>query len=131
MAKTFINERPKLDESGMGEVTVDDAGHIGDVARPLSTWEKIQNITALRRAAILIAIAVIWQVYAALLDNPLMLPTFWATAKALFSSFASDQLLLKAWQKVFTGRCELKGDAQTHRLIFCNGLPVAVRPCRI
>ena len=72
------SNRPEPPVRGEFEVTVNDAGHIGDVARPLSTWEKIQNVTALRRAAILIAIAVIWQVYASLLDNPLMLPTFWA-----------------------------------------------------
>jgi NitT/TauT family transport system permease protein len=84
------------------EVKVDDAGHIGDVARPLSAWEKIQNVTALRRAAILIAIALIWQLYAAYLSNPLMLPTFWSMAKALVASFTSDGLLLKAWVSIST-----------------------------
>lgn len=88
--------RPEL------EVAVNDAGHVGDVARPLSTWEKIQNITAIRRAAILIAIAVIWQAYSSYLDNPLMLPTFWATAKAFVGSFADDALLLKAWVSIST-----------------------------
>jgi DNA-binding response OmpR family regulator/tetratricopeptide (TPR) repeat protein len=43
-------------------------------------------------------------------------------------TLAFEQLLLQAWQRVFTGRCELSRGAQTHRLIFCNGLPVAVRP---
>jgi len=84
------------------EVKVADAGHVGDVARPLSAWERIQNVTALRRAAILIAIALIWQIYAAYIDNPLMLPTFWATTRAFFDSFADDALLLKAWVSIST-----------------------------
>ena len=92
-------EPPVRDEF---EVTVDDAGHVGDVARPLSTWEMIQNITFLRRAAILIALALIWQLYATYLDNRLMLPTFWAMGKALVASFVADDLLLKAWVSIST-----------------------------
>ena len=84
------------------EITVNDAGHIGDVARPLSAWEKIQNVTFLRRVAILIALALIWQLYATYLDNRLMLPTFWAMAKALVASLTSDGLLLKAWVSIST-----------------------------
>ena len=84
------------------EVRVDDAGHIGDVARPLSTWEKIQNVTFLRRAAILVALALIWQLYATYLNNPLMLPTFWAMGKALVASLVADGLLLKAWVSIST-----------------------------
>jgi NitT/TauT family transport system permease protein len=92
-------EPPVRDEF---EVRVDDAGHVGDVARPLSPWERIQNVTFLRRAAILVALALIWQLYATYLNNPLMLPTFWATAKALVASFTSDGLLLKAWVSIST-----------------------------
>jgi len=84
------------------EVRVDDAGHVGDVARPLSAWEKIQNVTFFRRAAILVVLALIWQVYAAYLDNPLMLPTFWSMAEALVGSFLADDLLLKAWVSIST-----------------------------
>jgi NitT/TauT family transport system permease protein len=84
------------------EVRVDDAGHVGDVARPLSAWEKIQNVTFLRRAAILVALALIWQLYATYLSNPLMLPTFWAMAKALVASLTADGLLLKAWVSIST-----------------------------
>lgn len=84
------------------EVKVDDAGHVGDVARPLSTWEKIRNVTFFRRAAILVALALIWQAYATYLNNPLMLPTFWSMAKALVASFTSDGLLLKAWVSIST-----------------------------
>ena len=34
----------------------------GAVERPLSAWERIGNITAVRRAAILIALALAWEI---------------------------------------------------------------------
>ena len=36
------------------EVTLADAGHIGAVERPLSLWERISNIDAVRRIFILV-----------------------------------------------------------------------------
>lgn len=41
---------------------------------------------------------------------------------------AFDQLLIQAWRRRFTGRCELTTATGKHLLIFCDGLPVAVRP---
>lgn len=43
-------------------------------------------------------------------------------------TLAFDQLLLQAWRRRFTGRCELRSTTGNHRLVFCDGLPVAVRP---
>jgi len=73
---------------------------ISEVVRPLSWWEKISNITALRRIAILVALAVIWQVYAVPLNNPLMFPTFTATADAWFDAIVNGGLLLKSWTSI-------------------------------
>ncbi|MGQ9369396.1 ABC transporter permease [Azospirillum sp. ST 5-10] len=70
-----------------------DASNIGDVERPLSAWERLTNVTAVRRGAILVVLAVVWQLYAASIDNPLMFPTFGAMVEALWDSAVHGELL--------------------------------------
>jgi NitT/TauT family transport system permease protein len=70
-----------------------DARNIGEIARPLSLGERLTNVTALRRAFLLVALATIWQIYAYFLDNPLIFPTFFETMEALVTSFATGELL--------------------------------------
>ena len=72
-------------------------GPIGDIARPLSLWERIGNVTALRRLAVLAAVALLWQAAAAWQNNPLMFPTFTATVEALWDSVWRENLLSMAW----------------------------------
>ncbi|WP_353860624.1 ABC transporter permease [Azospirillum formosense] len=79
------------------ERAVATTGPIGDVARPLSLWERIGNITALRRFAVLAAVALLWQVAAAWQNNPLMFPTFTATVTALWEAIWRENLLSMAW----------------------------------
>ncbi|OYD81350.1 ABC transporter permease [Azospirillum brasilense] len=79
------------------ERTVATTGPIGDVARPLSLWERIGNITALRRFAVLAAVALLWQIAATWQSNPLMFPTFTATVTALWEGIWRENLLSMAW----------------------------------
>ena len=79
------------------ERTVATTGPIGDVARPLSLWERIGNITALRRFAVLAAVALLWQIAATWQNNPLMFPTFTATVAALWEAIWRENLLSMAW----------------------------------
>ena len=79
------------------ERTVASTGPIGDVARPLSLWERIGNVTALRRFAVLAAVALLWQVAATWQNNPLMFPTFAATVSALWEGIWRENLLSMAW----------------------------------
>ncbi len=76
------------------------SGDVGEVARPLSLWEQITNITALRRTLVLIAIAVAWQAYAMPLNDPLMLPTFSATAEAFWKATVGGELLIRTWYSI-------------------------------
>lgn len=62
------------------------------VAPPLF-WEKIYRISALRKAVILLALALSWQAYAVNLGNPLLFPTFTDTLSALVGLFYSGVLL--------------------------------------
>jgi len=74
----------------------------GVVEKPLSSFERIYNIGALRKIAILILLAVIWEIGARLLDNELLFPTFIATNVAFFKGIASGELLIKVWASLKT-----------------------------
>lgn len=74
-----------------------DTAAIGDVARPLSLWEKITNITLVRRLFIMAVLAAAWELYALHLGNSLMFPTFSATARAFVESVEKGKLLAAAW----------------------------------
>lgn len=63
------------------------------VEKPLTLWEQIYNVSAVRKLAILILLAVIWQVYSMQLNNPLLMPKFSATVAALWDSVVHGELL--------------------------------------
>jgi len=69
-----------------------DASNIGEIIRPLSTWERVSNITGVRRVFILVVLALIWQAYSVPLDNPLIFPTFIETVQALWTVTVSGEL---------------------------------------
>jgi len=76
------------------------------VEKPLSAWEKLYENGAIRKTVLLIILAAAWEVYARWLDNPLLVPTFFATVEALFRSAASGALPQAA---VYTISMLLKG----------------------
>ncbi|MBM3950565.1 MAG: ABC transporter permease [Rhodospirillales bacterium] len=73
---------------------------IGAVERPLSAWERITNVAAVRRAMILIALALAWELYARWVGNPLMFPTFSETVGALWESTVKGPLLDRVWTSI-------------------------------
>lgn len=81
-------------------VTTENRRAIGDVQRPLSLWERITNVTLVRRLFILAILAAIWELYARQLANPLMFPTFSATAEAFFNGFVKGDLLARSWTSI-------------------------------
>jgi NitT/TauT family transport system permease protein len=74
--------------------------NIGEVERTLSSLERIANIDWVRRAAILVVLAVTWEVYARYLDNPLLVPTFMETMRALWSAAVEGRLLSRVWSSL-------------------------------
>ena len=54
----------------------------------------------MRKVFILIMLAVAWEIYARLLNNPLLFPTFFATLEALKDAIVSGGLLGKAWTSI-------------------------------
>jgi NitT/TauT family transport system permease protein len=77
-----------------------DASRVAAVERPLTAWERITNVAALRRVFILVLLAVIWQVYATYLDNPLMFPKFSDTTNAFWDAIVSGGLVSRAWVSI-------------------------------
>jgi NitT/TauT family transport system permease protein len=64
-----------------------------DVAeKPLSAWEKFYSNAAARKVILLAVLALIWEVYARWLNNPLLFPTFSDTVKALATAIASGEI---------------------------------------
>jgi len=61
----------------------------GVVEKPLSAWEKVYGRPSVRKTALLALLAIIWELYARKVDNPLLFPTFSATVKALWDGIAS------------------------------------------
>ncbi len=73
---------------------------IGDVARPLSPFERLINQASVRRILIVLALAAIWQAYGAWLSNPLIFPSFGAVLDALWESILTRNLLWRAWSSI-------------------------------
>jgi NitT/TauT family transport system permease protein len=74
-------------------VHLDHIGAIGDAARPLSWFERISEITLVRRLVILLALCAIWQAYAVWLSNPLLFPTLSETLDALWEALVRGPLI--------------------------------------
>jgi NitT/TauT family transport system permease protein len=77
-----------------------DASNIGEIQRPLSAWERLTNITLVRRVAILVVIAVLWEAYGRWLDNPLMFPPFSEMVEAFIDTTRRGEMLAYAWSSV-------------------------------
>jgi NitT/TauT family transport system permease protein len=72
-----------------------DSSAFGVVEKPLTTLERIYNIGAVRKAAILIALALVWELGARWLNNDLLFPTFIATNVAFIKGVASGEILAR------------------------------------
>jgi len=75
--------------------------HSGSVAVELSTLEKIWNINGVRKASILLGLVTVWQAYTVIMDvEPLMFPTFLASAERLWLDLTTGSLPGKIWFSV-------------------------------
>ena len=72
------------------------ASAFGIVEKPLSAFERIANVGALRKLALLVVIALAWELYARSLNNPLLFPTFSATVEAFVKGLFGGDLFAKA-----------------------------------
>ena len=62
------------------------------VQAPRSRWRKLWDSGTFRKTLLLGVLVVVWELFARSLNNPLLFPTFSATAGALFKSVASGEI---------------------------------------
>ncbi|MEP6703114.1 MAG: ABC transporter permease, partial [Betaproteobacteria bacterium] len=77
--------------------TEDSAATDTVVEKPLSLWERLYGRSGLRKLAVLIFLAVLWELYARWLNNPLLFPTFGATVNAFIDGIMTGGLPGRAW----------------------------------
>jgi NitT/TauT family transport system permease protein len=82
-------EREQVREHDFGVVNV-----------PLTPWDRIYGLAAVRKLFILALLAIVWQAYALYLDNELLLPTFGETVVTLWKLVVSGEILQKAWASI-------------------------------
>ena len=66
------------------------------VERPIPAWERVWNRGWIRKSALILALACLWQAYAASIDNDLLFPTFLQTMQALIANVADGVLPARA-----------------------------------
>lgn len=72
-----------------------DIKEIGDIARPLGTWEKLYQKVWLRKVIVLMLLIGVWQLYALNLNDELLVPTFSSTLEAWYKAALSGELSTK------------------------------------
>jgi NitT/TauT family transport system permease protein len=72
----------------------------GIIQKPLTLAEKIYNQSWLRKVAILVVLAVAWQLYGVWLDNPLLVPTFADTVRALVEDVSNGTIPSRALSSI-------------------------------
>ena len=72
------------------------SGSFGVVEKPLSLWERVTNLGYVRKLLLLALLALIWELYARWLNNPLLFPTFSATCSAFIDGLFGGTLFARA-----------------------------------
>lgn len=76
------------------------AGRQVEVERKLSMLERIWQNSFVRKSALIVALGIIWQVYASSLDNPLLFPTLSDTLSTLVERFRDGVLVERTWTTI-------------------------------
>jgi len=87
-------------------IALSDLGVIGDAARPLSLSARILRLTAVRRLIVVLVLAILWQLGATYIANPLLFPTLTETLAALQDAVVDGPLIertLTSLQVLFMG----------------------------
>jgi NitT/TauT family transport system permease protein len=72
----------------------------GIIQKPLTLAEKVYNQTWLRKVFIIVVLAAAWQLYALWLDNPLLVPTFADTVRALVGDVSNGTIPSRALSSI-------------------------------
>ena len=73
------------------------AGTIAEVEQSRSPIARVLDRTWVRRTIVLVVMAVVWEVYARLVNNALLFPTFSSVIASLYESVVAGPLLGRIW----------------------------------
>src|SRR5260370_9534693 len=73
------------------------AGDTAEVELKQSMLELLWNDGFVRKAAIILFLAVVWEAYGTFLDNPLLFPTFHDTLITMYDRVKDGTIPLRAW----------------------------------
>jgi NitT/TauT family transport system permease protein len=88
------SERPNIYHETLGP------DQFGIIEKPLTLTEHIYNKVWLRKTAILVVLALIWEIYGRWLDNPLLVPPFSAAAQALITDIGNGTIPRRALSSI-------------------------------
>src|ERR1700730_17576252 len=91
MAELSVHSLPPIRPERV--VRLDVLGAVGDAARPLGPFERLANITLVRRLVVLVMLGIAWEIYARVIANPLLFPSFSDTIAALWDATAHGPLI--------------------------------------
>ncbi|WP_026871365.1 ABC transporter permease [Inquilinus limosus] len=84
----------------MSEADAAASAQIASVERKLGMAELLWGSPVIRKTVLILVLAAIWQVYASILDNPLLFPTLGDTLSAMVDGFVRGPLALRAWTSI-------------------------------
>lgn len=71
-----------------------------EVARKLGTLELLWNDGFVRKSAIIVFLALVWEAYGTYLDNPLLFPTFHDTVITMYERVIDGTIPMRAWASI-------------------------------
>jgi NitT/TauT family transport system permease protein len=71
-----------------------------EVERKLSRIELLWTNGAVRKSVLILVLALVWQIYASRLDNPLLFPTLTETLDSLWDSLRNGPLIARTWTSI-------------------------------
>jgi NitT/TauT family transport system permease protein len=86
--------RPEIYKETLG------ADQFGIIEKPLTAWERAFNQGWLRKLLLIIAMAMLWEVYGRWLNNDLLVPTFSASVQAMWQSILEGVLPARIWTSI-------------------------------
>ena len=89
-----VDERPNIYCKTLGP------DQFGIIEKPLTLPEQIYNTVWLRKLAILVVLASVWEIYGRWLDNPLLVPPFSSAVHALMTDVANGTIPLRALSSI-------------------------------
>ncbi len=86
-----------------GEFETEDlaSAALGDIQRRLSLWERISDISAVRKLTVLVVLLVFWEAYVRAGDiSAYILPTFTSTGEAFWEAITAEGLARMVWNSI-------------------------------